>query len=70
MTRNVRAIRHEDGHLKLLDPIELPRNTVFTIAFDLPEATEPSAERRGLPVRDLGPMKGSVSRDEIYGDLF
>jgi hypothetical protein len=70
MTRNVRAIRHEDGHLKLLDAVDLPRDTVITVQLDLPDATEPSGARRGLPVRDLGPMNGSVTRDEIYGDLF
>ena len=69
MTRNVRAIRHEDGHLKLLDPVELPRDTVITVVLDLPDAQQPPTVHRGLPIRDLGPMKGTVTRDEIYGDL-
>lgn len=68
MTRSVRAVRHEDGHLKLLDPVELPSGRVIQVTLDLPEATSDAQPRVGLPVRDLGPMRGHVSRDEIYGE--
>ncbi len=68
MIRSVRAVRHEDGHLKLLDHVELPSGTVIQVTLDLPEPSEVARCRVGLPVRDLGPMKGSVNRDEIYGE--
>lgn len=68
MTRSVRAVRHEDGHLKLLDPVELPPGKVIRVTLDLPEPADMTQPRIGLPVRDLGPMKGHVSRDEIYGE--
>jgi hypothetical protein len=35
---------------------------------DLASATRPQAHS-AFPVRSLGPMKGSLDREEIYGDL-
>ncbi len=67
-SRSDRAVRHEDGHLKLLDPVELPSGTVINVTLDLPEPSEIERTRVGLLVRDLGAMKGRISRDEIYGE--
>ena len=65
--RTVRAVRHEDGHLELLDPVKLPPGTKVSVTLDVAEEAPPR-KRPTLPVRKLGPLRESLSRDEIYGD--
>ena len=66
--RMVRAVRADDGHLQLLEAVELPDREI-TVTLDLPEDETTAATRvPRLPVRDLGPMKAMPTRDELYGD--
>ena len=65
MTKTVHAVRRGQ-RLELLEPIDLSEGLQAAIAGELPGAM-PEA-RPPLPVRSLGPMKGSLSREEIYGD--
>jgi predicted DNA-binding antitoxin AbrB/MazE fold protein len=58
MTKTVHAI-HRGGRLELLEPIDIPEGTEVTVTVELPPA---------LPIRSLGPMKGSLVREGIYGD--
>ncbi len=65
--RTVRAVRHEDGHLELLEPVNLAPGAKVSVTLEVAEEAPP-CERPKLPVRKLGPIRGSLSRDEIYGD--
>ena len=56
MTKTVRAMRHGQNRLRVAITVEIP---------PAPRPPAPSA----FPVRSLGPMKGSLGREEIYGDL-
>jgi len=66
MTKTVHAIRH-GGNLELLEPIDIPEGTEVTVTVDLPLVSRPTATAT-LPIRSLGPMKGSLRREDIYDD--
>ena len=67
MTKTVHAVRHGQN-LELLEPLDLPEGLRVAITVDLPPAPRPQAQS-AFPVRSLGPMKGKLGREEIYGDL-
>ena len=67
MTKTVHAVRH-GRNLELLEPLDLPEGLRVAITVELPPAPRPQAHS-AFPVRSLGPMKGSLDREEIYGDL-
>ena len=66
--RTVRAIKADDGHLKLLESVDLPTNQEIFVTLDIPEDHVARGQPK-LPVRDLGPMKMPIDRDAIYADL-
>ena len=46
-SRRIQAVRHADGHLALLEPVELPAGPM-TVTLDLPEtAHDESAQSLG-----------------------
>jgi len=63
MMKSVRAICH-GGALELLEPIDIPEGTEVTVTVDLPLVFRPTAPAT-LPIRSLGPMKGSLGREDI-----
>lgn len=68
--RTVLATPSEDGHLALLERVDLPPvGTRLPVTLELPEERRVAAEDRELPTRNLGPFKGRLTRDEIYADL-
>ena len=67
--RTVLAVRHADGHLELLEPVKLAAGAKVSVTLDLPEESAGRAEPGTLPTRKLGPIRGSLTRDEIYADL-
>jgi predicted DNA-binding antitoxin AbrB/MazE fold protein len=66
MTKTVHAIRH-GGNLELLEPIDIPEGTEVTVTVELPPVVRPTASA-SLPIRSLGPMNGSLAREDIYAD--
>ena len=67
--RTVLARSNEDGHIELLEPLTLPSGRNFEVTVDLPDEECLESPRPSLPVRRLGPVKGTLGRDEIYADL-
>ena len=67
--RTVRAIRQADGRLELLEPVELPKDQVFTVTIDLPDEARSGAAAAELESRRLGAPKAEITRDLIYADL-
>ncbi|MGA7743537.1 MAG: hypothetical protein ABSF35_01070 [Polyangia bacterium] len=67
MTQTVHAVLHGRS-LELIEPLDLPEGLRVAITVELPPAPRPPAQS-AFPVRSLGPMKGSLGREEIYGDL-
>ncbi|MGB8297608.1 MAG: hypothetical protein WCG85_19475 [Polyangia bacterium] len=67
MTKTVPAVRH-GRNLELLEPLDLPEGLRVAITVELPPAPRPPAHSV-FPARNLGPTKGSLDREEIYGDL-
>ena len=65
----VRAVRHPDGHLELLEPIDLPLGAVVPITVELPDPPTDKHKPELPPVRNLGRMKGPLTREEIYDDV-
>ena len=68
--RTVLARRAPDGHLQLLEPVELPEDEKFTVTLELPEkrpeaAREPKVDLPSWP----GKVRGRLTREEIYGDI-
>jgi len=68
--RTVLAVRHEDGHLELLEPLALPVGARVPITLDLAD-TEPA---QGEPHETLGDFlrrlpAGSRTKDEIDTQL-
>lgn len=54
-SRKVQAVRHSDGHLALLEPLELPAGPI-SVTLELPEPT-----RRGMPsLRGMFPQLSSI----------
>ena len=66
MRKTVHAIRH-GGNLELLEPIDIPEGTEVTVTVDLPLVSRPTAPAT-LPIRSLGPMMGTLGREDIYDD--
>jgi hypothetical protein len=67
--RTVRAVKAADGHLELLEHVDLPQGQVIPVTLELPDETRLATAPSDLPIRDLGPVKGALTRDEIYADL-
>lgn len=67
--RTVYAVQNEDGHLELLEPVEVPKGVKFPVTLDLPDEAEGKAEIPVFPTQRLGRPKGKLTRDEIYGDI-
>jgi len=67
MTKTVHAV-HRGQVLELIEPLDLPEGLRVAITVELPPAPRPQAHS-AFPFRSLGPMKGSLDREEIYGDL-
>ncbi len=68
--RTVLASRAVDGHLQLLEPVELPDDEEFPVTLDLPDE-RPAADRHHrveLPSWP-GSVLGRLTRDEIYDDV-
>lgn len=60
---------HEDGHLEMLEPVEIPRGTTITATLELPE--KEAEQIKQVPVFakwDLG-AKEPLTREDIYEDL-
>jgi len=67
--RTVLASRAPDGHVQLLEPVELPPDEKFAVTLDLPEK-RPAAGGRKLDLPTWpGKVLGQLTREEIYGDL-
>ncbi len=68
--RTVLASRAPDGHVQLLEPVDLPPGEKFAVTLELPEKRP--APRRSSTV-DLptwpGGVLGRLTREEIYGDV-
>ena len=65
MTKTVHAVRRGES-LELLEPLDLPEGVEVAVTIELPVTPLPVAPSP-LPIRSLGPMKGNVNREEIYG---
>jgi hypothetical protein len=48
--------------------VELPAGSIVTVTIDMPETEVAAAKGTALPVRDMGAIRGTLSRAEIYGD--
>ena len=68
-TRTVQAKYHTDGHIELLEKLDLPENSTVTVILQFPDKLGPKRTKPTLPVRHLGPMRTVPSRDELYDDL-
>ena len=66
MRKTVHAIRH-GGNLELLEPIDIPEGTEVTVTVDLPPVSRTTAPAT-LPIRSLGPMKGSLGREDLWNN--
>jgi hypothetical protein len=68
--RTVLASRAPDGHLQLLEPVELPTEEKFPVTLEVPEkrATAHSGRKVDLPTWP-GKVIGRLTREEIYGDV-
>jgi hypothetical protein len=66
MTKTVHAICH-GANPELLEPLELPEGIEVTVTVEL-LTTSGQPGPTVLPIRSLGSMKGSLSREDIYGD--
>jgi hypothetical protein len=68
--RTVLASRAPDGHLQLLEPVDLPPDEKFAVTLDLPEKRQVAAGGRklDLPIWP-GKVLGRLTREEIYGDV-
>ena len=62
VTRRVLAVRHRDGHLELLEPLEISIGQRVAITVELPNEKHPPEEVDSLPVRDLGALKSTLAR--------
>ena len=67
--RTVLASRAPDGHLQLLEPVDLPPDEKFAVTLELPEKTAaPGSRTLDLPTWP-GTVLGRLTREEIYGDV-
>ena len=67
--QTVLASRAPDGHLQLLEPVDLPRDEKFAVTLELPEK-RPEARGRKLDLPTWpGRVLGRLTREEIYGDV-
>jgi hypothetical protein len=68
-TRTVRATRASDGHIQLLEPVDLPGGVVFTVVLEVADVATNEQQPLTLPVRRLGRTRAALTRDEIYDGL-
>lgn len=67
--RTVLATPCEDGHLALLEPVQLPPvGTQMPVILELPENPMQNVTKSALPVRHLGRCKRPINREEIYAE--
>ncbi len=67
--RTVLASRAPDGHLQLLEPVDLPPDEKFAVTLELPEKRQAvAAHALDLPTWP-GKVIGRLTREEIYGDV-
>jgi hypothetical protein len=65
----IRVVRRADGDLHPLEPMNVPTGKILVMRVE--ETMDAGPRPPGvLPVRDLGPMKTSLTRDDIYGGRF
>ena len=68
--RTVLASRAPDGHLQLLEPVDLPPEEKFPVTLDLPEKRRAAGRGRKLDLPTWpGKVLGRLTREEIYGDV-
>jgi hypothetical protein len=68
--RTVLASRAADGHLQLLEPVELPPEEKFPVTLELPEKRLTPQPRRTVDLPTWpGKVLGQLTREEIYGDV-
>ena len=65
--KTVRAIKR-DGHLELLDPVDLPDGEEVKVTLEVVTPVLPAADKPHLATWDLG-VKGAIKREDIYDDL-
>jgi predicted DNA-binding antitoxin AbrB/MazE fold protein len=65
--KTVLARKNEDGHLELLEPVELPEGRTFRVTLELVKPV-PARRRIRFLVRSGKPL-GKLTRDEIYEDV-
>ena len=68
--RTVLASRAPDGHLQLLEPVDLPKAKQFTVTLDFPEDQAAAGTGRTVDLPTWpGRVIGRLSREEIYADV-
>ncbi len=68
--RTVLASRAPDGHLQLLEPVDLPQEGKFPVTLELPEKRPAVAPDRKVDLPTWsGKVLGRLTREEIYGDV-
>jgi hypothetical protein len=65
MTKTVHAVRRGES-LDLLEPLDVPEGTELAVTIEIPP-TPAQVAQACLPVRSLGPIKGLLGREDIYG---
>jgi hypothetical protein len=65
--KTVKAVRHNDGHVVLLEPVNLPAEP-FMVTLELPDEARPTSPAPEFAAWDLG-VKEPLTRDQIYEDL-
>lgn len=68
-TTLIRTIRAQmrGGVLEPLERVDLPEGQPLNVTITIP--TTLPKKKRPLGVWHLGPLRGRLTRDEIYGDL-
>ncbi len=68
--RTVLASRAPDGHLQLLEPVDLPPEEKFPVTLELPEKRRAPQSSRTVDLPTWpGKVLGRLTREEIYGDV-
>lgn len=66
LTKTIRA-KIRGGVLEPLEQLDLPEGQPLNVTITIPTALP--KRKRPLSIWHLGPLKGRLTRDEIYGDL-
>jgi hypothetical protein len=65
MTKTVHAVRRGES-LELLEPLDVPEGTELALTIEIP-LMPAQVVQFCLPIRSLGPIKGTLGREDIYG---